>query len=132
LKVEVKRWDSLAEARENAKHIIDQQAERTRLKYITPGSGQAMEYEAAVREAERFMAGEQGSFPMLQADVSAGLAPTLVAAAQLVLGMRAAWEPLGAGIRTIRLSAKRQVDLATTQAQVAQIREQAVAQLLSL
>ena len=132
MKVEVRRFADLSEAREHAKRVIDETAEQVRLKYITPGSGQAMEYEAAAKEAERFLEGKPGAYPMLQADVTAGLSPDLNHAALTVIGMRGQFEMLGSGIRTLRLSAKRQVDLASTQAAVAQIREQALATLATL
>ena len=132
MKVEVLRFSDLAAAQAHAKQRIDEAAESARTKYITPGSGQAMEYEAAAREAERFIADQPGPYPMLQADVDAGLASDLWAAAQLVLGMRGAWEPVGAEIRRVRLQAKREVDQAATQAQVAQIRDAALSALAQL
>lgn len=130
--VEVRKFASLVAARADAKRQIDEAAEKTRLKYITPGSGQAMEYEAAAKEAERYVEGKPGTYRMLQADVDAGLSADLVVAAASVLGMRAQFDVVGSAIRTVRLSAKRQVDEAATQAEIAQLREAAVASLAAL
>jgi len=103
LKVEVFAHDTLAEAKAAAKQAIDAAAEQVRARYLTPGSGQALEYEAVHREAERRLAGEPGAYPMLQADVDAGLATDLDDAATLVSQMRAQWETVGAAIRRLRL-----------------------------
>lgn len=91
-----------------------------------------MEYQYAAAEAQAQQAGEPGPFPMLQADVDAGMAVDIPGAAELVLTTRSSWEIVGAGIRSIRLRAKRQVDLASTQAQVAVIRNAAVAELKAI
>jgi hypothetical protein len=132
LKIEVHRHPQLNDAKEHAKRTIDEAAEAARARYLTPGSGQALEYEAAHSEAQRFLSGGDGPFLMLQADVDAGLAPSLTHAAMLVAGMRQAWEHIGSGIRTIRLSGKAQVSAATTHAQVVEIREQTVSALSAI
>lgn len=140
MQVDVSRFASLDEAKAYARRAIDEAAERARTKYVTPGSGQAMEYQACREEAIRYLGGESGSWPMLQADVSGGtLHPVtgqpvqnLEEAAEAVMIMYGAWQQVGAAIRTIRLGAKAQVTQASSQAQVAQIREQAIASLDSL
>jgi hypothetical protein len=132
LKIEVHRHSQLSDAKEYAKRVIDEAAEAARLRYLTAGSGQALEYEAAAKEAERYVEGEPGAYPMLQADVDAGLSADLAAAAASVLYMRAQFGLVGATVRSVRLGAKCQVDQATTQAQVAQLREAAVATLAAL
>lgn len=132
MKVEVARFTTLAESQAHARRKVDEAAEAVRIRYLTPGSGQALEYEAAHREAERRLQGIAGTYPMLQADVDAGLAVDLDDAATLVVQTRAQWETLGAVIRTIRLGAKHQIGQAQTQADVAQLRDGAIAQLESL
>lgn len=132
MKVEVARFEDLNAAKTAAKRAIDDAAELTRRRYLTPGAGQAMEYEAVVREAERRLAGKPGAYPMLQSDVDAGLASDLDDAATLVMQRRSQWETVGAAIRSLRLARKRDLDGANTQAMVAQIREQAKAELDAL
>lgn len=93
---------------------IDSQAEMARLRFITPGSGQALEYREAAEEAARYDAtGGQGSYPMLQASVDAGEAANLGAAAALVSQREAAWAAIGAEIRRLRIKAKRDVAAAS-------------------
>lgn len=132
MKVEVTKWGSLEEARAQAKWEIDQEAERARGRYLAPGAGQAMEYEALSREAERYLQGRPGAYPMLQAGVDAGETPDLNAAANLVVNTMAQWEMVGAKIRRVRLARKREVDAAGTQSEVAQIRNQAKSDLGAL
>lgn len=124
-------WDE-QRAKGIAKREIDQMAENVRMKYVTPGSGQAMEHEAAHREAEQYLEGKPGAYPMLQADIAAGLAADLDGAAQMVMQMRSQWELLGAAVRRIRLQSKRQIDQMSSQAEVEQVRDQAIAQLGAL
>jgi len=101
------------------KVIIDRDAEAARLKYITAGSGQALEYNEAASEAVRYAAtGGAGAYPMLQASVDAGEAPDLAAAAALITSRENAWATIGANIRRLRLTAKRGIEAATTVEQV--------------
>lgn len=129
MQIKVSRFESLADAQAHARQVIDEAAEAARNRYITPGGGQALEYQSAVEEARAYQAGQPGDYLMLQADVNAGLAADLEAAADLVLTTRAGWEHVGSAIRAIRLAAKRQVNEAATQRAVAEIRNQAVADL---
>lgn len=101
------------------KAIIDRDAETSRLKYITAGSGQALEYQEVADEAARYQeAGGLGSYPMLQASVDAGEAANLAAAAALVLQREAAWATAGSTIRRLRIAAKLAISAATTIDQV--------------
>jgi hypothetical protein len=104
----------LAPIKASLKQRIDIEAENARLKYITPGSGQALEYREAADEATRWaeLSG-QGVYPMLQASVDAGEAPNLAAAAAMISQRENAYAIIGATIRRLRLSAKRAVDEAT-------------------
>lgn len=122
----------LERAKTEAKRAIDEAAESARGRYLSPGSGQALEYEAAAREADLFLRsgpGGRAHFPMLQADVDAGLAPDLRTAAEKVAAARDLWEGVGAMIRKWRLEAKRQIEVASTHAQVTQIRDGALRKL---
>jgi hypothetical protein len=123
-----------------AKRAIDAAAEEARSRYITPGSGQAMEYLESYQQAKAKLADRDAETPMVAADVVAGTRSPFTAApiqseieaAQVIVFMYEQWLQVGAMIRQGRLQAKAQVDSATTQAEVAQIREQAIAQLRAI
>jgi hypothetical protein len=105
----------LATVKAEAKAQIDLDAEHARLRYITAGAGQALEYQEASDEAVRITAtGGVGLYPMLQASVDAGEASDLAAAATLVLQRENACTTIFSEIRRLRLSAKRAVDQAET------------------
>ncbi len=98
------------------KSQIDAGAERERLKYITPGAGQAMTYSQKADEAARFLAnGNTGSsaYPMLEAEVGI-TAPTLAEVATVVSTAFSQWQIIGAAIEGVRLGGKKAVDDATT------------------
>lgn len=91
---------------------IDSLAEDERLKYITPGVGQAMTYQQKVDEARAFKSDPQsGGFPVLSSEVGI-TAPTLNEVADIVLAAFAQWQQIGATIESIRLGAKRDIDAA--------------------
>jgi hypothetical protein len=103
---------SLAEARADLKRAIDAAAEAERLKYITPGAGQAMTYTRKVEEAKAVQAASDPrpvDFPLLAASIGID-GEDLQAVAATVLGMDAAWALIGAAIEGARLTAKRAVD----------------------
>lgn len=109
----------LATVKAEAKARIDLEAEQSRLRYITAGAGQALEYNEAAEEAVRYAATSgAGAYPMLQASVDAGEAPDLATAAALITGRENAWATIGANIRRLRLTAKRGIEAATTVEQV--------------
>ena len=91
---------------------IDRKAERERLKYITAGDGQALEYAYVVAEARAFQLDPGGDYPMLAASVAAGEAKTIGDVAALVLAKNTLWVKLGADIRQRRLAAKRGIEAA--------------------
>lgn len=110
----------LAEYKAKLKARIDREAEDARLRYITAGAGQALEYQEAAEEAVRYAAtGGAGAYPMLQASVDAGEAPDLATAATLIGARENAWATIGANIRKLRLTAKRAVDAAGSVDEVA-------------
>lgn len=129
MRIEVFKHQDLDTTRRVAKEAIDAAAEAARTRYITPGSGQVLEYEAAYREAVDFAAGLPGVYSMLQADVDAGLSVDLAAAATAVIQTRLQWEEIGSVIRRIRLQAKAAVDAEPTSEEVVKIRIRTVAQL---
>ena len=129
MKVEVSRFDGLAAAKKAAKRAIDDAAEVARGRYLSPGSGQALEYEAVLREAQACLDGRPGDYPLLHADVSQGAAADEFEAAWQVRSANAQWEFAAAQIRAARLQAKAQIDAAQTQREVAEIREQALEDL---
>lgn len=98
-----------------AKNTIDANAELARLRYITPGAGQALEYQEASDEASRYViTNGAGAYPMLQASVNAGEAPDLATAASIISAREAAWASIGAQIRQLRIAGKLAVDAAQT------------------
>lgn len=117
-------WQCSPELESELLSRIDREAEAQRQQYLTPGSGQALEYREAVEEARAFADGQAGPFPMLQADVNAGTldertgqpVASIEQAADLVLFMHAEAKAPGAAIREARLAAKAAVRQATTAA----------------
>lgn len=112
-----------------AKIQIDADAEAVRLRYITPGEGQAMVYQQKATEAEIVVSlpigeAEKADFPVLSAEIGPTVPPTddedadLRAAAQVVLNMRAMWAGIAAAIEALRLTAKNAVAAAGTPAEI--------------
>jgi hypothetical protein len=127
--VSVSSFSSVDAAKQHARAEIDAASERARLRYISPGAGQALEYQQAQRDAEALMAGEIASSPYLQADVDAGIAQDQAEAAQVVIQTAAAWAVAGAQIRSVRLAAKASVDTAATTAEALSVMRSAISQL---
>lgn len=113
----------LATVKAELKVKIDVDAETSRLKYITPGAGQAMTYREKFDQAEAVDAmGEQAAnalteqervaqFPVLAASVGIE-AQTLWECAQLVLTKYQEWAMLAYQIEALRLAGKAAVDAA--------------------
>ncbi|MGH6775889.1 hypothetical protein [Brucella tritici] len=100
------------------KQEIDASAEAERLKYITPGNGQAMTYQQKVDEARAFKAAsdpQRSDYPVLSSEVGI-TAETLSEVADIVLAAFARWQQIGAMIESIRLGAKRDIDAAADEA----------------
>ncbi len=101
---------------------VDAQAEAVRQSFITPGSGQALEYQQSAEQARALIAGGTDDYPMLQSDVDAGTidprtgdaVSTLEEAADLILYREAQWRDAGALIKTARLLAKQAIGAATS------------------
>lgn len=98
------------------KSDIDAAAEAERSRYITPGSGQALTYQAKAAEAARFIehAGI-GDYPLLSAEVGV-TGETLQQVAQIVINLHAQWQIVGGLIERARLAAKAAVDAAPDEA----------------
>ena len=113
----------LAAAKAAAAIEIDAQAEAARLRFITPGAGQSLEYAATEAEARAFVAagaaGAPEAYPWLNAErLATGGGATLAEVAQQVLALADAWRASGAEIKRIRRAAKLQVEAAVTIAAV--------------
>lgn len=114
---------TLAELRAQMAAKVDAEAEAARLRFITPGSGQAMEYQATEAEAEAYLAASAApggipvgaTWPWLEAErVARGGAPTLLALAEEIIALRDAWVVAGSQIKTLRRAAKIAIEAATT------------------
>ncbi|MBB3591735.1 hypothetical protein FHX08_002079 [Rhizobium sp. BK529] len=93
---------------------LDYAAEAERLKYITPGAGQAMTYQAKAAEAKAYLdAGnpDASDFPLLSAEVGI-TADSIEGVAQIVAGAYAQWQVIGAAIEAARLGGKAAIDAA--------------------
>lgn len=108
----------LTEIKLALKRQIDADAEVERLKYITPGNGQAMTYQQKVDEARAFKAASdpQASDYLILASEVGITAETLAEVADIVLAAFAQWQQIGAAIEGIRLGAKRDIDAAADEA----------------
>lgn len=94
------------------KAAIDYEAERQRLRWITPGAGQAMTYARKVEEAKVVQVADEADpeeFPLLAASIGID-GDDIEAVAATVLAMDTAWAQTGAAIEGARLGAKRDVD----------------------
>lgn len=108
----------LSDVKAKLKAEVDVAAETERLKYITPGNGQAMTYLQKVAEAQAFKAanGLEGShYPILSSEVGI-TAETLDEVADTVLAAFEQWQQIGAAIECVRLGAKRDIDAAADEA----------------
>lgn len=114
----------LAPLREAARNRIDEAAEMTRGRYLTPGSGQAMVYDQKRREAESYMikttAGDpivNAEFPHLYAEATKNEI-TMYDQAVIHLTMAQLWLTISPMIEMMRLSAKDAVTAAMTPAAI--------------
>lgn len=109
---------TLASVKTTLKAEVDKAAEAERLKYITPGTGQAMTYQQKVAEAQGYKAATNpnpADYPILASEVGI-TAPTLSEVADTVLAAYRQWQQIGAGIEAVRLGAKRDIDAAGNEA----------------
>lgn len=102
---------------------IDADAESTRLKFVTPGSGQAAVYLQKQNEANSFLAKYPDAttaasaiatdWPLMNAEVDI-TASTLFGVAQSVQTTSSQWTAIAAQIENLRLGGKQKVNNATT------------------
>lgn len=95
---------------------VDADAESERLKYITPGVGQAMTYAEKAAQAKAALATEDpqpADYPMLAAEIGISGA-TLADVAGIVASAHQQWIVIGAAIEGVRLRAKAEIGTATT------------------
>ncbi|MCM0751955.1 hypothetical protein DEA98_13750 [Brucella pseudogrignonensis] len=110
---------TLEQIKSTLKAGVDAAAEAERLKYITPGNGQAMTYQQKVAEAQAYKAASNpkaADYPILSSEVGI-TAETLAEVADIVLSAFAQWQQIGAMIESIRLGAKRDIDAAEDEAE---------------
>lgn len=118
------KWPSvdIEPVKEYLRSVVDDQAEEFRLRFVTRGAGQALEYNEAVSQAQAFLADPEGDYPMLQADINAlTIDPrtgepvaTLAEATSVILYLHAQWCEIGAAIRQARLTAKNAITASST------------------
>lgn len=87
---------------------IDAAAEAVRARYITPGSGQAMTYQAKATEAERLAADpapDAATYPLLSAEIGV-TGDTLADVGAVVRAAHAQWQIMGGAIERARLAGK--------------------------
>ena len=110
--------------------LVDETAETLRLKLMTAGTGQVMEYQEAQAEAAAALSAPGNAtavlYPMLAASIGIDIDPSTKAVATDVLGVARAvnathdaWVAAGAAIRKARLAGKAAIDAATTVAAAA-------------
>lgn len=119
---------SLDDIKDGLKKAVDLTAERLRTALITPGSGQAMEYQESYAQAKAALAAdevgetvEDDDYPMLAATVGIDRDPETGDLATDVLGVarsvKVAYETYlqaGAAIKEARLKGKRAIGAATS------------------
>ncbi|MGX5775541.1 hypothetical protein [Methylorubrum zatmanii] len=104
---------------------VDAQAELERARWLTPGAGQAMEYQEVRAQGQAALAaGTKATaerFPMLAATIGIDIDPETKAPATDILGVARsvvaageAWAAIGTHIRVVRLRGKAAIEAATT------------------
>lgn len=109
--------DELAAQKVDLKTRLDAAAETERLKYITPGAGQAMTYQQKATEAAACLADtdpDPADYPLLAAEIGITGA-TLAEVAQAVHDAHQTWRVIGAQIEAARLGGKAAIDAADTE-----------------
>lgn len=106
----------LADYKATMKARVGAQAETTRLRYISPGSGKAMSYQQVSAEARTYVAtGGAGVYLFLQARVDSGRYADLAAAAAGTITIEQQWATVGSAIDRIEDAAKLAIDAAATE-----------------
>jgi hypothetical protein len=126
---------TLAEAQAAAKVAIDNAAGATRARYITVVPGQSETYAQKAADAAAYQAAgypaDTTQYPWVSAEsVATGSTPTI--AADTIIAMRNAWVGLGAAIEKERIVGKRNIEAATTVAEVMRARDTALSTLRAM
>lgn len=102
----------LNELKTALKASIDTAAEIERLKYITPGAGQALTYQTKVMEAQRYIDTDgAGEYPLLSKEIGI-TGDTLAGVVGVIIDMHNQWLSIGGDIEQVRLDAKAKIDAA--------------------
>lgn len=119
---------SLEEAKAAAIARVDAAAEKARLRYLTPGAGQALEYQQTEAEARAYRAAGYPAFdpelyPFIEAErqallIATGTLPDAAATADEVIAQADAWRQAGSAIKELRRAAKLKIEQATTHAEI--------------
>lgn len=106
----------LGEYRTSVKATVDADAEASRNRVITPGSGQAMTYLRKAEAARVFLAGGLTSGPQYDRidDEAERLGVTMEQAASSIVAIADGWEAMDRMVDKVRLDTKKAIDLATT------------------
>ncbi|MFT0892958.1 hypothetical protein [Pseudochelatococcus sp. G4_1912] len=113
--------NDLAKLKITLKAQVDAAAEIERYRYITPGAGQAMTYQAKAAEAitvlglDPAVIPDADDYPLLAAEIGITGA-TIREVAGVVLDLHRQWLQVGAAIERVRLTAKAQIDAAEDEA----------------
>lgn len=118
--VSVEGWRNtdLAAIKSGYKAAIDAAAEIERLRYITPGGGQALTYMQKSDEARRYLSAATPlpkDYPLLAAEVGI-TADDIAGVAAVVAAAFSQWQTVGAAIEAVRIGGKAAVEAAETQA----------------
>jgi hypothetical protein len=106
----------LASAKDWHARQVDAEAEAQRLRYITPGAGQAMTYAEKAAQAKAALASDDPlpeHYPLLAAEIGI-TADTLEGVAEVVDAAYRQWLTIGGMIEAVRLSAKKAIASADT------------------
>ena len=108
---------SVEELRASTLRKIDAEAEAVRSRYVTPGSGQALVYQAKQQEAEAMLNGLATEPPHIMAEAAArGLQP--IDLARQIVAASSKWLRVSPRIEAIRTAAKGAVKTARTAAEI--------------
>lgn len=110
-------------ARAAAGAEIDTAAENARLKYLTPGMGQGLTYQAKAEELRRYDADTnpvKADYPYLAAEVGI-TGPSLTAVADAVRSAMSTWSVAGVEIERTRLKAKADIVKASSVEQISAV-----------
>ena len=111
-------FETIEQAKEDALKIIDLQAESIRELYITPGSGQALAYQAKEEEAKLYLSDDpatrdEGGYPHLSAETGI-TAPSMEEVAQKIVALANQWRIVSARIEGERARMKSAIKNAAT------------------